>query len=259
MAKIRLMSDLHLEFGPLELKPAGEDVLVLAGDIGVAAKGGHWALATARSLGAPAVMIAGNHEFYHGEEPRGDMRSVYEDLHEIAAKSGGALTFLQNEAATVAGVRFVGATMWTDFNLFGDPIRAKANAAFGMNDYRMIVSGDDKLFSPEDAAAEHRKSVAFLADEFKAKPAEPLVVVTHHAPSKQSIAGHYARDEYSPAYASNLEPLVEASGATLWIHGHVHHSFDYTLGKTRVRTNPRGYYRREVNPEFNADLVVEAA
>ena len=236
MTKVRLMSDLHLEFGPLVLEPTGEDVLVLAGDIDVRAKGARWAVEMAQQLDVPAVMIAGNHEFYRGGDPRGDMTSVYEALHEVAATSGGALTFLQNETAVVAGVQFIGATLWTDFDLLGNPARAKAVAADSMNDYMQIALAPNVWFDPEHALAEHRRSVAFLEDEFKNDSVEPRVVVTHHAPSRRSVAGRYAQDKYSPAYASNLDALVTSSGAALWIHGHVHHSFDYAIGPTQVRT-----------------------
>jgi hypothetical protein len=39
MTKIRLLSDLHLEFSDLELEAAGEDVLILAGDIKIEMSG----------------------------------------------------------------------------------------------------------------------------------------------------------------------------------------------------------------------------
>lgn len=254
---VRLMSDLHLEFGPLTLEPAGEDVLVLAGDIGIATQGGEWALETGQRLGVPVVMIAGNHEFYDGHKPRGDMESVYADLHDLAAKSDGALTFLQNEAATIKGVRFVGSTMWTDFNLFGKQSAAMDAASWGMNDYRRINTTAQSDFSPRTALEQHQRARVFLGLETGSTL--PTVVVTHHAPSRKSVAGRYARDDYSPAYASNLDDLVANSKAALWIHGHVHFSFDYKLGDTRIRTNPRGYFGHEENPEFDPSLVIEIA
>lgn len=64
MTKLRILSDLHLEFGPLDITPAGEDVLILAGDIGVYNDGAVWARDYARRHDVPVVMIAGNHEYY---------------------------------------------------------------------------------------------------------------------------------------------------------------------------------------------------
>ena len=85
----------------------------------------------------------------------------------------------------------------------------------------------------------------------------PTVVLAHHPPSRRSIGGRYADDALSPAYASNLDELVENSGAALWVHGHTHISRDYRIGATRVVCNPRGYYGYELNPEFDPNLVIE--
>lgn len=262
MTKIRLMSDLHLEFANagFDLEPAGEDVLLLAGDIGTRRKGGEWAIKQAERLQVPVVMIPGNHELYEGDKSRGDMLHVYKDLWHLAAKSGGKLTFLQNAAAIVAGVRFVGATLWTDFNLNGDQALAMARAQAGMNDYYRIRRVKDGYFSPEHALTEHKKSRQFIEFELQHDFREDGVqtaVVTHHGPSERSIAGRYADSQINSAYVSNLEPLVESSNAALWVHGHVHHSFDYMIGGTRVITNPRGYHGYETNPMFNPNLIVE--
>jgi hypothetical protein len=99
MPRVRLMSDLHLEFGPLDLEPAGEDVLALAGDVGIHTEGIAWADATARRLGVPVVMIAGNHEFYQNRQHRGHtIVSTIHDLHRAAADTNGWVTFLEREA-----------------------------------------------------------------------------------------------------------------------------------------------------------------
>ena len=62
--KIHYLSDLHLEFGKMPKNyrvPAGTDVVVLAGDIGVGLAGLHWALL---AFDCPVVYVAGNHEHY---------------------------------------------------------------------------------------------------------------------------------------------------------------------------------------------------
>jgi len=253
--KIRHMSDLHLEFGPLTLQKVPADVLVLAGDIGVKTQGAEWALKVARDLDIPAVMIAGNHEHYAGTEPDGDIQSVLSNCKEIAENSGGMLHFLENSSCIIDGVKFIGATMWTDFNLNGTQVQSMNKALFGMNDYRCICRnpiGD--AFTPDDALAMHNYFKKELEDpDFLGKK----VVISHHGPSIKSIAGRYAGDDYNAAYVSNLDNFVAYSGASLWTHGHVHYSFDYMLGETRVRTNPRGYHGYEESEEFNPNLVTE--
>ena len=270
MTKVRLMSDLHLEFGPLDLEPASEDVLVLAGDIGLHTQGLAWADEQAKSLGVPVVMIAGNHEFYQtGRRSGRSMASTIQALRRGAAATQGRVTYLENDSALVGGIRFIGSTLWTDFDLFDDPASAMALAAACMSDFRVIDAVEGVRFEPSHALSEHHAARAFLEKAIEPRsPVGPafqpgcadVVIVTHHGPSARSVARRYARDALSAAFVSRLDDLVVRSGAALWVHGHVHDSFDYTLGRTRVRCNPRGYVDRLGNAEnrdFAPDLVIE--
>lgn len=92
------------------------------------------------------------------------------------------------------------------------------------------------------------------------------VVVTHHAPHPDSVHPRFAGNLLNPAFASDLSALM--GPADLWIHGHVHDSFDYQVNGTRVIANPRGYAlnRQSVqspeqleweNPLFDPRLVIE--
>jgi Icc-related predicted phosphoesterase len=92
-----------------------------------------------------------------------------------------------------------------------------------------------------------------LAEPFDGK----TVVVTHHAPSSQSVHPRYARDLLTPAFASNLENLVEGDRVALWIHGHMHESFDYEIYGTRVVCNPRGYAPKALNEDFDQIYTIE--
>lgn len=256
MTKLRIMSDLHLEFGPLDLKPIGEDILVLAGDIGISKSGLRWAERYFERTGIPAVMIAGNHEFYGHE-----LTSTIETLREHASITDGAVTFLEQEHSHVDGVWFLGATLWTDYHLGGldeeERDGAMLLAATALNDHRKIRLLDGS-FCPGNASFMHKITVDWLWRETtRTKGAETRVILTHHLPSARSIPAKYAGDHTNPAYASDLDTLVEASGAALWIHGHTHGSCDYTIGRTRVLCNPRGYYPSGLNPDFNPNLIVE--
>ncbi len=99
--KIRHMSDLHLEFGPLTLQKVPADVLILAGDIGVKTQGAVWALKVARDLDIPTVMIAGNHEHYAGHTERGSVQDVIHDCMEIAEKVVECSTFSKRHIASL--------------------------------------------------------------------------------------------------------------------------------------------------------------
>jgi len=256
MTKIRVMSDLHLEFGPLNLEPIGEDILVLAGDIGLYTQGAVWARDYAGKYQIPVVMIAGNHEFYRTTKHNYHTHaSTLQGLRDIA-DSEPLLTFLENDTAMVGGVLFVGATLWTDFALNRDPVIAATTAGYVMNDYRKIWASDRERLEPNNTAAAHKASRRFL-QETLAGATGPTVVLTHHLPSARSIAGRYADSQFNAAYASHLDELVEDSGAALWVHGHTHVSHDYRIGDTRVVCNPRGYFGFELNPDFNPELLID--
>lgn len=264
MTKLRIMSDLHLEFskGTMDIEPVGEDILVLSGDIGLNAMGAAWAIKYSNQHKIPSVMIAGNHEFYNshneinGPGPYRTMDQTLQSLHTIA-ENETYFDFINNQAVNIAGVNFLGCSLWTDYELEGDRFKNMYNAQRSMNDHRLIFRDEWVEFSPEDALLCHEFSRQWLIGSFEDEYKGPLVVMTHHLPSKRSIAGRYAGSEYNSCYASNLDDVVEKSGAAVWVHGHTHISNDYYIGETRIICNPRGYYNYETNPDFKPDLIVE--
>ena len=176
----------------------------------------------------------------------------------IAAREAG-VHFLDDEAVVIRGVRFLGATLWTDFKLFG-PIDAPycmKDAMDYMSDFRLVREGD-RGFTPVDSVRLHERSVGWL----EASLAQPFdgetVVVTHHLPSSSSVAHRWKDKPLSAAFASNLDHLMGVPAC--WIHGHTHDSFDYKLNGTRVVCNPLGYALFDHDPEnmdFDPGFVVE--
>ena len=177
--KMHILSDLHLEFSEFRPPADNGDVVVLAGDIHTGDAGIGWARAIFPDQ--EIVYVAGNHEFYG--------RDRLETLSElrIAAREC-AVHFLDDEAIEIGGVRFIGATLWTDFNLFGKERRqfAMAEGQRGLNDFSLIREGSAQ-FSPADSIRLHENSLAFLEGELQKPFAGKTVVVTHHLPSIQSI------------------------------------------------------------------------
>ena len=246
--KLQIASDLHLEYAPEWELPAGNaDVLVLAGDVGTHALGLEAFRDRARRQ--PILYVPGNHEYYCGHFTR-----VGEALRARARQLG--LYLLDGDAVVLGGVRFLGATLWTDFELFGCAYRPEAmrRAHGAIPDYH-VISADDGWLVPEQTWAWHRAAVAWLRDRLAEPWAGPTVVITHHAPHPGSLHPRFARHPLSPAFVSNLENLL--GPARLWIHGHTHDSFDYVVADTRILCNPRGYDPFELNPDFNPALVVE--
>jgi predicted phosphodiesterase len=257
MIRIRVLSDLHIEFGDLSVPTRDADLMVLAGDVHVGLAAAAWADDLAKRLGIPVVLIAGNHEHYDSlRRPGQHLAGIIEGLRAAAAASSGRVVFLERESAIMAGIRFVGCTLWTDFELAGDPGTAMARAENAINDFRAIAYRPGVRFTARDARHEFMLGRQFLETEL-AKPYDgPTVVITHHLPSLRSVAKRFENDALNPAFASHLDALVERSGAALWIHGHTHDSCDYTIGATRVICNPRGYAGVELNPQFDPALTV---
>jgi hypothetical protein len=102
-------------------------------------------------------------------------------------------------------------------------------------------------------------SVAWLDEQFAKAHDGPTVVVTHFAPARGSIAARFAGSPLNACFVSDLEERIRAWQPRLWLHGHVHDSFDYRIGATRIVANPRGYAPNGVieNASFDPGLVIE--
>jgi len=260
--RIRPISDLHIEAGDqLELKPAGEDLIVLAGDIAMHVESVAIARQFAAQTGAPVLLISGNHEFYRDRGQTHTWESTLHDLRDAADHTDvvepGCVTFLENSSVIYHGARFIGATLWTDMNLFGDDDWVRLIVARQIPDYEFIYLDKNKNLSIEHVMARHALSRSFLRDRLTEPFDGPTMTVTHHAPSLHSIPERYRGDKMSAAFASSLDEMIAALGPTLWVHGHTHQSLDYRLGNTRVVCNPRGYRGRDRNRQFNPNLLVE--
>jgi predicted phosphodiesterase len=251
--KIRVLSDLHLEFQGWTPPAATADVVVLAGDIHVGIEGLYWA--RRQFPDTSVVYVPGNHEFYGS-----DLSEMLAELRAEAHRLG--IHLLDGEEIIIDRVRFLGATLWTDFELYGSEphavARAMTSAQQGMLDYRVIRRLGSGLLRPEDTRDINRAQVRWLAERLAESSAGPTVVVTHNLPHQQSIHPKYAGDGLNPSFASDLSHLVHAP-VSLWIHGHTHESMDYLIDDTRVVCNPRGYLPQEPNPAFQPALVVEIA
>jgi Icc-related predicted phosphoesterase len=245
--KLHILNDLHIEFEDFEPPVTDADVVVLAGDIGVGMEGLHWA--ETRFPDIPVIYVPGNHEFYHHD---------IELIDELKAKAPDNIHVLDDDQVVIGGVRFLGSILWTDFALFGeaDKFFAMHTARQRMTDFS-IIQNHGQRFTPEDAIRLHTASrdwlTAMLAEPFAGK----TVVITHHAPSSQSVHPRYAHDLLTPAFASNLESLMDGDRAALWVHGHMHESFDYEVDGTRVVCNPRGYAPKALTPGFLPDWTIK--
>lgn len=253
--RIRVLSDLHREFGHVELPEVEADIVVLAGDTDRGVRGVRWAIE--RFSPTPVLYLAGNHEFYGKTFER-----VIPALREVAA--GTAVHVLENEVFEFGGYRFFGATLWTDFALFpeqrADAMLRAGDRSSGMNDYKKVRTLPRyQRLRPAQTAMHHAESLQLLSRFLAEDPAARSVVLTHHAPSPKSLLPGWEADPLSAAYASNLETLIEGHNAHVWIHGHIHAFRDYVVGRTRIICNPLGYQgdtpqQTGFRPDFVVDL-----
>ncbi|MFK7959728.1 MAG: metallophosphoesterase [Phycisphaerales bacterium] len=252
--KLHILSDLHLEHGQFSLLPAEADVLILAGDISTGTRGLDQ-FAHVRERYREVVYVAGNHEYYKHALPRLDGK-----LRRRAGELG--IRFLQDESLVVGGIRILGCTLWTDFEL-GEPAVSRAASVAAaesmMMDYRMIRTGPNfRRLRTSDTAGAHARSIRWLRTELGQARGEPVVVVTHHAPLAQSIGPQHQGSDLNGAFASDLSSIFTEYEIRLWIHGHTHHCVDYMFEGTRVVSNQRGYPGEDTGA-FDPGLVAEVA
>ena len=280
--KIKLVSDLHLEFSDINIKnDEGCDVLILSGDIMVAQDlhdhpemdYGMYSNVNLADLGRRqqtalrfrdflkrvsfqfphVIYVAGNHEFYHGK-----WFQTLETLGNECAKFPN-IYFLEKGFKKIDDVKFVGGTLWTDMNK-GDPLTLHA-ARDMLNDFRLIRKEFEgyTTVKPYDTVIRHKDTVKYIATVMEGKFDEKFVVVGHHTPSFQSCHEQY-KDDFimNGCYHSSLEEFIlDHPQIKLWTHGHTHHAFDYMIGDTRVVCNPRGYEGYEPDSGWDPNIVLE--
>ena len=151
--RIAYASDLHLEFAnSLTLAGlSGVDMLILAGDVGTMPEYYKKLLRNLRrAYAGPVIFVLGNHEYYHGIFP--DDRQKYRE----AVAHDRQAYLLENQSIIIDGVRFLGATLWTDFAR-GKQMRACQRM---MSDFEVINDEDFRRLTPEAILKAHQDSIA---------------------------------------------------------------------------------------------------
>jgi predicted phosphodiesterase len=285
--KISVCSDLHLEFGELEIHNTDNtDVLVLAGDICVIydlfeytteedaigyvkyrSQRFHEFFQQACKEWKQVIYIMGNHEHYNGDIDN-TLATARERLGYL-----NNLHILERSSILIEDVRFICGTLWTDMNQGDvetlDRVRGFMNDFSSIKDSRALIHFRDESgtfrtragkFTPEQSVVEH-KAMLDLIKEQAAHSYQNIVVVGHHAPTKQSTHPRFKKETViNGAYSSDLESVILANPKIkLWIHGHTHDDFDYMIGSCRVVCNPRGYIGHERRAEGYQPRTIEVS
>ena len=275
--KIQLLSDLHLETHPhwVATPAPGADLLVLAGDVGSYQSGslladddfGLGPFSPHNGWPTPVLFVPGNHEYdtFDFDEAHDRLRATCERLgilwleREVLVWPPGVV------GSTVKPVRFIGTTLWTDFDALGPLATAPADPSANL--LAQQLKARDKAFR---AANYHLKKTLttrhgqpFLADSVRAQAlacqtwlaqalsvpfAGDTVVVTHFAPSLLSADPRYGLTPGTAGFCNALDHLLPH--AQLWLHGHLHAPSDYVKNGCRVVANPLGYARKNEQLAF---------
>ena len=253
MPTLQILSDLHNEIQAFRPVHADADVVVLAGDIHAGGKTIEWAHQAFPDQ--PVVLVLGNHDYWG----QADINTVLDQMREEAAKMPPPhIHLLENDALTIAGIRFLGCTLWTDYRLSGNQPLAMIDAQRRINDFKQIKGPGNEDLIPAEIEYRHQQSRAWLQDMLGVDHGGPTVVVTHHAPSLLSIPERYRVQKNAhlmAAYASSMEHFCGT--ANLWIHGHIHESVDYDMAGTRIVSNPRGYGPNALNQGFDPGFCLQ--
>ena len=262
--KIKLVSDLHLEFSDVNIvNDNNYDVLILGGDICIAQDLHDFGLENVRtatmlemlssrqlkaqqfrdffkrcSFQFPHVIyIMGNHEFYHGK-----FYAAINYMREECAKYPNVY-MLEQDMKIIDDVVFVGGTLWTNMNK-RDPLTMSSITSI-MNDFRMIRNDQRgySCMSPQDVVIRHDRTLNYIRLIVEKYSDNKCVVVGHHSPSFRSVTPAYVDETLmNGAYHSDLSGFIlDHPQIVLWTHGHSHYASDYRIGETRVVCNPRGY------------------
>ncbi|WP_144637573.1 metallophosphoesterase [Bordetella genomosp. 13] len=261
--KIQLLSDLHLEtnadFTPVAAP--GADMLILAGDIGTCQLPsndfGLRQFSPRDRWPVPVAYLPGNHEYDHQ-----DFDAAHDTLRELCDTLG--IRWLERESLVIDGVRFVGTTLWADFDAMVQPDDTLAEAlrkrgkAFRAADFYLEKAGTTRGGQPFLAEQVREHALAcqdWLRAALDAGFDGPTVAVTHFAPTLSSADPRYGLTPGTAGFCNSLDPLLPR--ADLWLHGHLHHAFDYVRQGCRIVANPLGYASKGEQRAFEPALLLD--
>lgn len=259
--KLKIVSDVHLEVNGnwFDLDHEGDaDVLILAGDICLFKQDLVWIswLKEWADFYDQIIWVPGNHEYWGGSLNN----AVNKAEHFLSHNNIDNIIILERGFLEYEDIAFIGATMWTDYD--GSNPMVMRDARRFIVDFSKIrhgpIGGDpyQKPITPELILNIHKNDVGYIEQELERFKDKKRVVITHHAPSWQSVSPGFIGDYLNGAYVSNLEELILNHQPDMWIHGHTHSSFDYKIGETRILCNPVGYGNENITG-FIPNVIVE--
>ncbi|HEY8050188.1 MAG TPA: metallophosphoesterase [Ramlibacter sp.] len=267
--KIQLMSDLHLESNPwFRPTPAPDaDLLILAGDVGSYQRGSRLAdddfglarFSPRHGWPCPVLFVPGNHEYDNL-----DFDEAHARLRETCERLG--ITWLERETLVIGGVRFVGTTLWADFDALvtehdrasPERVERKRAKAYRAANFYLQKTHSTRNGQPWLADGWREQALvceAWLRDALDAPFGGITAVVTHFAPSLRSADPRYGLTPGTAGFCNSLDGWLDR--AQWWFHGHLHCQHDYVEHGCRVIANTLGYAAKGEQDGFREQLVID--
>lgn len=265
MARFLVWSDLHDEFWKgfdLPDLSAPVDGVLITGDTHTEGRHLDIPAQAARKYQCPVVVIWGNHEPYG---------SIWSELLEdesrqlaVLRAEGLDIRVLHGATTEIAGVRIIGATLWTDLRLYpGLDHLARIMISAHMQDYRAIRTASETRFTLDDMLERHRQDKSAIPDALCKTHDGPTVVMSHHLPVRQLLhpgreIGGDAKRSMNAGFANDLWVEIRGFDIHIWICGHSHEARSWIgngeRGEIRFVMNQRGYPGEEAG--FDPKLVI---
>jgi len=200
----------------------------------------------------------GNHDYYGGhlsDDP----------ALEAVTKNAGA-HFVQKQALLHGDTRILCCTLWTDYNLSGEPEIAMRDADLLMADYDRIgaplpsgtpasevpIMRRDRRLKPRETLRVHQDHRAWLsnclANPHPSGSNGRTVIVTHHGPHR-AVAGDI--DTLSAAFHSDMSDVLIQYRPDAWFFGHSHRRLRAKIHATDVRNVSIGYAGELINESIS--------
>ncbi|KAL0212593.1 hypothetical protein RCL1_006219 [Eukaryota sp. TZLM3-RCL] len=252
--RLLLLSDLHLEFGSsiLNLPSASTfDVIILAGDIHTGENVLNFIRNELVILNKPIIFVAGNHEFYHHVIDDVILKfHLFQDNHPN-------FYFLNNSFTVIDDVRFVGSTLWSDFD--NGSAESFSYCKDRMADFKVVKyiseNGELEVLTPQKAFEFHKRSLEVFGKVLSTDFSGPNVVITHHLPTPKSSSEKWQGHPLNGAFQSSLIDFISKHKPSLWLHGHTHDPCDYVVGSTRIVAEPCGYPGERTIHSYSGKIV----
>jgi len=240
--KIQFLSDLHLEYKENReyfisnpIKPIGE-VLILAGDI-VNEINRSDAIDFFKDIEKKFNFIIsafGNHEFYLG--------NIDFSLPKYKKQLSKNHFLLNNETIYYKNCRFIVSTLWSKIEE-----EHKDEISKRLNDYKYIKYKNQN-FSTYYSNEIFQLSKNFIINELEKSFDGKTIIITHHLPSYDCVNPKWRNSHLASAFVSKLDDIILKYNPDFWIFGHQHEYSECKIGKTKLLSNPLGYFKE---PNFN--------